>query len=160
MLSSVRNFLNTHIGASSQDYQRSGPSSGQITAGAAIGGGLLGMGVGAAIGASRQAADVVTVEQVPYPESYREAVGTRTSMGCFEYHYNFGSGEYEYGYNPLCVETVTDYETRYTGRTLYKEVHHHSVGFPNTMLQGALVGLGLGVATGVAGAVLYNALKK
>lgn len=157
MLSGLKNFISHNIGVSS-DYSR--PSKEAVSIGIAAGGAALGTGIGAWVGASRGANDIVTIEKVPYPESYQVAVGTRTSSGCYQYHYDFASGQYEYGYDPFCTETVTDYETRYTGRTLYRDVEHHSVGFPHSAIQGALLGFGLGLATGIAGAVVYNAVTK
>ncbi len=157
MISGLKNFIANNIGASS-DYSR--PSKDSVGIGIAAGGALLGTGIGALVGASRGVNDVVTIEKVPYAESYQVAVGTHQSSGCYQYHYNFSSGEYEYSYDPLCTETVTDYETRYTGRTLYHDVKHHSVGFPHSALQGALLGFGVGLTAGVAGAVIYNAVSK
>lgn len=157
MLSSLRNFVTRNIGVSS-DYDSS--SKEKVSVGIVAGATVVGTGIGALIGASRGVNDVVTVTHEPYPETYTVAVGSHQSSGCYQYHYNFSSGEYEYGYDPFCSETVTDYETRYTGRTLYRDVQHHSVGFPHSALQGAALGFGVGLATGVAGAVIYNAVTK
>lgn len=113
---------------------------------------------GAYIGHQRGLDDVVTVEHVPYQETVRVAVGSHVQQGCHQYHYGYdamkGEFGYHYGYDASCRQTVTDYETRYTGRTLFKEVEHHSTGFPHSAMQGALLGAGVGVVTGAAGLVL------
>lgn len=159
MLSSVKSFFRNNVGQS-RDFATSPQGSAAVIGGATV----LGAGIGAAIGASRQAEDVVTVEQVPYPETVRVQVGTRVQHGCYQYHYGYDAMEgefgYHYGYDASCTKTVPNYETRYTGRTLYKDVKHHTVGFPNTMLQGALVGAGVGLATGIVGSVAMRALAQ
>lgn len=123
---------------------------------------VAGAAVGAMIGQARQTQDVVTIENRPYPETVQVPVGTRTVHGCYEYHYGYDAMEgefgYHYGYNPSCTEQQTVYETQLTGRTLYQEIKHHTVGFPNTVLQGALLGAGVGLVGGVAAAVLLNSI--
>ena len=118
---------------------------------------------GAAIGHQRGLSDVVTIERIPYPETVQVPVGTREVQGCYRYHpgYDYTQGQYGmvYGYDASCTETVTDYETRLTGNTLYREVEHHSQGFPYSAWSGALLGAGVGVATGVAGLVLNKLLR-
>jgi len=113
---------------------------------------------GAIIGHQRSLADHVTVEQVPYAETVQVPVGSHTQHGCYDYHYGYdamkGEFGFHYGYNASCTKTVTDYETQATGRTLYNEVKHHTQGFPHSALQGALLGMGVGVITGTAGLVL------
>ena len=113
---------------------------------------------GAFIGHQRGLADQVTVEQVPYAETVQVPVGSHTQHGCYDYHYGYdamkGEFGFHYGYNASCTKTVTDYETRATGNTLYNEVKHHTQGFPHSALQGALLGMGVGVITGTAGLVL------
>ncbi|MEW6278844.1 MAG: hypothetical protein AB1758_09495 [Candidatus Eremiobacterota bacterium] len=159
MLSSLGNLWRTHVGYSS-DYSSDRDDRPALVA---AGWTVAATGIGAAIGAARHARDVVTVEQVPYAESYRVPVGSHTETGCYDYHFGYNpmSGEFEphYGYNASCTQTVTDYETRFTGKTLYREVHHHSVGFPNTVIHGVLLGFGVGVATSAAGLLLYHVLK-
>lgn len=157
MISGLTSFFNKNIGRSN-DFASSPQATATVVGGATA----LGAGIGAAIGSSRQARDVVTIEQVPYAESYQVQVGTKTVHGCHEYHYGYDAFEgefgYHYGYNPSCVEQRPVYETRYTGQTLYREVKHHSVGFPNTIVQGALLGAGVGLAAGIAGSVAMRAL--
>ena len=115
---------------------------------------------GAVLGHQRQLSDVVTVEKIPYPETRQVAIGSHTESGCYQYHYGYdamkGEFGYHYGYDSSCTQTVTDYRTEETGRTLIREVHHHSQGFPHSMAQGALLGLGVGVVTGTAGLVLAH----
>lgn len=119
---------------------------------------------GAFIGHQRGLSDQVTVEHVPYQETVRVAVGSHTQHGCYDYHYGYnmssGNFDYHYGYNSSCTQTVTDYETQYTGRTLIRDVEHHSTGFPHSAAQGALLGAGVGVVTGTAGLVLAHLLSK
>ncbi|MCA9796762.1 MAG: hypothetical protein KC910_33360 [Candidatus Eremiobacteraeota bacterium] len=154
MIGSVRNFWNKHVG-STRDFD--GPERAMAVVGGAT---LLGAGIGAAVGAAREARDVVTVRHVPYAETVRVPVGSETVHGCYDYHYgyDFSSGDwgYHYGYNPSCTETRTVYQTQYTGRTLTREVHDHTVGFPNTVLGGAALGAGIGLVGGVVGAVLLE----
>lgn len=156
MLSGIRSFYNNNFG-NARDFVASGAGTATIVGGATA----VGAGIGAAVGASRQAQDVVTIEKVPYPESYQVQVGTHTEHGCYQYHYgyNFSSGnfDYHYGYDSSCTRTVPTYETRYTGRTLYNDVKHHTVGFPNSIVQGALLGGTLGFVAGVAGSIALRA---
>lgn len=113
---------------------------------------------GAYIGHQRGLTDQVTVERIPYQETVQVPVGSHTQHGCYEYHYGYnmsnGEFDYHYGYNSTCTKEVTDYQTQYTGRTLFNEVKHHSTGFPHSAMQGALLGAGLGIVTGAAGLVL------
>ena len=110
---------------------------------------------GAYIGHQRGLDDVVTVKHVPYQETVRVAVGSHVQQGCHQYHYGYdamkGEFGYHYGYDASCRQTMTDYETRYTGCTLFKEAENHSAGFPHSAMQGALLGAGVGVITGAAG---------
>lgn len=130
---------------------------------AAAGGAAAGAVAGAVLGAVRGAGDVVTVEYVPYQETVNVPVGERTVNGCYQYHYGYDALEgefgYHWGYDASCVDTETVYDTHQTGRTLHNEVKHHSLGFPRNALQGSLIGLGVGAALGVAGAVLYNVAR-
>jgi hypothetical protein len=129
-----------------------------VKLGAAAGWVGLTTAAGAYLGHQRQLADTVTVERIPYAETRQVPIGTRTEHGCYQYHYgyDFSKSEfgYHYGYDSSCTQQVTDYRTEPTGNTLIREVHHHSKGFPNTLAQGALLGLGVGVVTGAAGLVL------
>ena len=114
-------------------------------------------GVGAAIGASRQAQDVVTFTHEPVFETYRVQTGTSWNSHC--------SIPMQVGdvtiYQPSCYWDDPVYTTYRTDRVIgHEQVAHHTVGFPNTMLQGAALGFGLGLATGVAGLVVANALKR
>ncbi|MBX3169165.1 MAG: hypothetical protein KF760_17300 [Candidatus Eremiobacteraeota bacterium] len=113
---------------------------------------------GAVIGHQRSLTDVVTVERVPYQETIQVPIGSHTESGCYQYHYGYdaiqGEFGYHYGYDASCTQTVTDYQTQYTGRTLYNEIKHHSTGFPHSATQGALLGAGVGIVTGAAGLVL------
>jgi hypothetical protein len=119
---------------------------------------------GAYIGYERGLGDHVTVEHVPYAETVRVAVGSHVQNGCYDYHYGYnmssGSFDYHYGYDSSCTETVTDYETQTTGRTLIRDVEHHSTSFPHSAAQGALLGAGVGVVTGAAGLVLAHVISK
>ncbi len=157
MLNGLGNFFKKNIG-SSRDFGDS-PNTGKYIVGGAT---ALGAGIGAVIGARRAAEDVVTIEKVPYQETVQVQTGTETVHGCYEYHYGYdmmeGEYGYHYGYNSLCVETRPTYETRYTGRTLHRDVKHHTVGFPNTMLSGALLGAGVGLAAGIAGSIAMKAI--
>jgi len=135
-----------------------------VKLGAAAGWVGLTTAAGAYLGHQRQLADQVTVERIPYPETRQVAIGSHTESGCYQYHYGYdalnGEFGYHYGYDASCTQTVTDYRTEETGRTLIREVHHHSKGFPNTAVQGALLGLGVGVVTGVAGLVLARVISE
>ena len=157
MLSGIRSFLKKNIGTAS-DFGSSA-NTGKVIVGTTT---AIGAGIGAMVGADRAAEDVVTIEKVPYPESYQVQVGTKTQHGCYQYHYGYdafeGEFSYHYGYDSTCTEQVPNYETRYTGKTLYKDVKHHSVGFPNTMFQGLVLGAGIGLATGIAGSVAMKAV--
>lgn len=157
MITGIKSFFRNNVGRTN-DFATSPEGSAAVIGGAT----LLGAGVGAAIGSSREARDVVTIEKVPYPESYQVQVGTRIQHGCYQYHYGYDAMEgefgYHYGYDASCTKTVPNYETRYTGRTLYRDVKHHSVGFPNTVVQGALLGAGVGLATGIVGSLAMRAL--
>ena len=159
MFNSISSFFRNNVGRS-QDFASSPKANAALIGGATA----LGAGIGAAIGAARQAEDVVTIEQVPYQETVRVQVGTQVQHGCYQYHYGYdamnGEFGYHYGYDSSCTEVVPKYETRYTGRTLHKEVKHHSVGFPNTVVQGALLGVGVGLATGIVGSVAIRALSQ
>lgn len=119
---------------------------------------------GAYLGHQRGLGDQVTIERIPYAETTRVVTGSHVEHGCYQYHYgyDFSSGDwgYHYGYDSSCTQTVTDYANVPTGRTLYREVAHHSKGFPHSTAQGALLGFGVGVATGVAGLVLANVIEK
>ncbi|MEW6280831.1 MAG: hypothetical protein AB1758_19610 [Candidatus Eremiobacterota bacterium] len=151
----LRGLLQTHIGTNSSDYQR-GPTMNQKLA---IAGGwtLLATGVGAAIGAARQARDVVTISQVPVPETVRVQVGTAWTPHCW---IPMQTGDIT-TYMPSCYWDDPVYADQPTGRILgYRDVPNHSVGFPNTVLQGALLGMGIGVVTGAAGVVLSEVLKR
>ena len=123
----------------------------------------IGAGIGAMVGADRAARDVVTIEEVPYPESFQVQVGTTTRQGCYQYHYGYdmieGEFDYHYGYDSSCTKEVPNYETQFTGKTLYKDVKHHSIKFPNTMFQGLLLGAGIGLATGIVGSVAMKAIS-
>lgn len=153
MLSSLRNFVQTHIGTSS-DYE--GASTAKKAA--MVGGwAALTTGVGAAIGASRQAQDVVTYTQEPIFETYRVQTGTSWNSHCT---IPMQAGDMTI-YQPGCYWEDPVYTTYRTDRVIgHEQVAHHSVGFPNTVVQGALLGLGVGVVTGVAGLVVAEMLKR
>lgn len=159
MLNGLKSFYNNNF-AQSRDFVASSTGTAAVVGSATV----LGAGIGAAIGASRQAQDVVTIEQVPYPESYQVQVGTHIEHGCYQYHYGYdafkGEFGFHYGYDASCRQEVPTYETRYTGNTLYREVKHHSVGFPNTVVQGALLGGTVGLVAGIAGSVAMRALSE
>lgn len=162
----IMNFLNPSFtqghqpGKPDPDFGR-GDSEGisdSVKLGAAAGWVGLTTAAGAYLGHQRHLGDVVTVEKIPYAETRQVAIGSHTESGCYQYHYGYdamkGEFGYHYGYDASCTQTVTDYRTEETGRTLIREVHHHSKSFPNSMAQGALLGLGVGVVTGAAGLVL------
>ena len=167
MITGLRNFVNHHIVGNRKDGDDFSPPAKGLSDGArlgiAAGWAALTTGVGAAIGATREGKDVVTYEQVPFTETVRVQVGTREEIGCHRYHYgyDFSQGEfgYHYGYDASCSQTVGVYEDQPTGRTLTKTLTHHSLNYPRTMLQGALVGLGIGALTGVAAYVLTESMK-
>lgn len=151
MLSSLRNFVKTHIGASS-DY--GGATTAQKAA--AVGGwAALTTGVGAAIGAARHAQDVVTYTQQPIYETYRVQTGTVWTSHC---SYPMQIGDMTY-YQPSCYWDDPVYTTYRTNNVIgYRDVAHHTVGFPHSLAQGALLGLGFGLATGVAGLAIAHAI--
>lgn len=153
MLNSLRNFVSTHIGASS-DYQ--GASTARKAA--VVGGwAALTTGVGAAIGAAREAQDVVTYSQQPVYETYRVQTGTSWNSHCT---IPMQVGDMTI-YQPGCYWEDPVYTTYRTDRVIgHEQVAHHTVGFPNTVLQGALLGLGLGLATGVIGLVAHEMIKR
>lgn len=156
MITGIKSFFRNNVGASN-DYGS------DVATKAVVGGAtVVGAGIGAIIGSNRQAQDVVTIEKVPYPETIRVQEGTRVQHGCYQYHYGYDAFEgefgYHYGYDSSCRKTVPNYVNRPTGRTLYRDVKHHTVGFPNTMVQGMVLGAGIGLATGIAGAVAMRAL--
>lgn len=99
----------------------------------------------------------MTHEAVPYPETITVKVGEHTETGGF--HYSFMDGKYEYGYDPLWSHTVDDYQQQQTGRILYRDVTHHTVGAPYTALQGAAIGFGVGVVTGAVGVAIVEMIK-
>ena len=140
-----------------------GPSDG-VKLGLAAGWVGLTTDAGAYAGHQRGLSDQVTVEHIPYPETVSVPVGTHVQHGCYQYHfgYNMSSGnfDYHYGYDTSCSKTVTDYAEQATGRTLIRDVEHHSTGFPHSAAQGALLGAGVGVVTGAAGLVLAHVLSK
>lgn len=153
MLSTLSSFVKTHIGAST-DYE--GASTAKKAA--LVGGwAALTTGVGAAVGASRQAQDVVTWSQQPIYETYSVQTGTSWNSHC-QIPMQIGDTTI---YQPGCYWDDPVYTTYRTDKIIgYKPVDHHTVGFPNTMFQGALLGLGIGVVTGVAGLVLAQQLRK
>jgi hypothetical protein len=156
MITGIRAFMRNNVGQSN-DF-------GSDTATKAVVGGatLVGAGIGAIIGSNRQAADVVTIEKVPYAETVTVQDGTRIQQGCYQYHYGYnafeGEFEYHYGYDSSCRKTVPNYVQQPTGRTLYKDVKHHTLDFPRTMVQGMILGAGIGLAAGIAGSVAMRAL--
>jgi len=168
MITGLRNFVSTNIVGRkggddfSPSEEKKGLSDG-ARLGIAAGWTALATGVGAAFGASREGKDVVTYEHIPYAETVRVQVGTREESGCYRYHYgyDFSQGEfgYHYGYDASCSQTVGVYEDQPTGRTLTRTVTHHSLNYPRTMLQGAMLGLGIGAVTGVMGYILTESMK-
>ena len=154
----ISSFFKKHIKAP-DDFKSSGPNKALIA-----GTTLAGAGIGALIGAERQARDVVTIEKVPYPETIRVQDGTRIQRGCHQFHYGYDAFEgewgYHFGYDSSCRKTVPNYVTRETGRTLYKDVKHHTVGFPNTVFGGAVLGAGIGLVAGIAGSVAIQAISE
>lgn len=145
-----------------QQPQDDGPSDSVRLGAAAAWVGLTGA-AGAWLGHQRQMADQITVEHRPYPEMRSVPVGTHEQHGCYQYHYGYDMMKSEwgfhYGYDTSCRKTVTDYVQEPTGQTLIQNIEHHSLGFPNTVAQGALLGVGLGVVTGAAGLVLAHVLE-
>ena len=154
---SIVSFFKDQIGTSS--YRGSSDSAGGRRLAVAAGVTAASTAIGAVVGAQRQAADVVTHSTVTYPETETVQIGTHHETGGFHTHYSFSDGEFKYGYDPLWSHDEPDYETRNTGRMLSKDVAHHTKGFPNTVLSGALLGLGVGVALSVGYAALDASLN-
>lgn len=160
MISALKSRFQSHLATDKSDF--TAPSASSISPEtkryAAMGAGVaattgVGALIGHRIGAANEAKDVVTIEHVPYRETERVYVGTRTQWGCYRTNY-----EGEYGYDPTCIKQVPEYETRYTGRILQREVKHHTVNRPYTALGGAFMGAGIGLAVGIAGSLAVNAI--
>ncbi len=158
-MDAIRGFWNRNVTAQSDDF-RSSRVSLPTKIGVAAGWAAAATGVGYAVGRDHGARDVVTFEQIPYAETVQVKVGDRTVVGGFHTHYSVINNQVEYGYDPTWVHTEGVYETQATGRTLHRTETHHTVGFPFTPLQGALVGLGVGVVTGALGLAIYEILKR
>ena len=149
----ISNFTK-HMPSDRSDFTPASANNKTAVTAAVVGGATLtGALIGGKLGAAHEAKDMVTIEQVPYRETVRVRTGTRTQFGCFRMKYDG-----EYGYDPTCIKRVPEYETRYTGRILHREVKHHTVSRPYTMWGGALMGAGVGLAVGVAGALAANAI--
>lgn len=167
MITGLRNFVTTNIvgrkGGDDFTPEEKGGLSDGARLGIAAGWTALTTGLGAAFGASREGQDVVTYERINYPEMERVQIGTHTEHGCYRYHYgyDFSSGDfgYHYGYDSSCTQEVPTWQDRPTGNILTKTITHHSLSYPRTMLQGAMVGLGIGAITGVAGYILTEQMK-
>jgi hypothetical protein len=157
MLDGIRQFWNNQVGSSSYAGRKE-LSGGQVAAaGAAVA--VVGAGIGYEVGAHHEAADHVTHTYVPYPETVTVQDGTTHETGGFHYHYSFSKGGFEYGYDPFWSHDEPHYVQQQTGRTLYNDVKHHTVGAPYTALQGAAMGFGIGAVLAVGGAVLHSALQ-
>lgn len=156
MLQSIQNFCRRNLVSSTPDFGRI-PTG--VGVGLAAGVTAASTGIGYAIGAQHQAVDVVTHTQVPYPETVTLQTGTHTETGGFHYHYSFTNGRFEYGWDPFYSHDEPTFETHETGRTLYRDVAHHTAGFPHTAIGGALVGFGVGVGLCTAAAIINGIIN-
>lgn len=118
----------------------------------------IGAAVGYKVGATHQAADIVTHETVVKDVMKSVQVGEQTVTGGSHYHhgmhYNFSEGNFEfgyhYGYDPSYVHQEPVYEQVPTGEKVSEVLTHHTEKFPHTGLQGLLMGTLIGGAVGVA----------
>jgi len=127
---------------------------------------VAGGAAGYAVGASHQAADVITHETVVKDVMKLVKVGEQTVTGGSHYHYGMHydlmEGEmkfgYHFGYDPSYVHTEPIMEKVPTGEKVSEIVTHHTESYPHTKLQGLLIGTLLGGALGVATLALSKLL--
>lgn len=159
MIQTLRNFWSRNVTGGVPDGDYRGASALKAEVGLAAGWTAATTAAGYAIGATHQARDVVTHEQIPYKETVTVQVGTHTENGGFHYHYDLFNGKWDYSWDPLWSHDEPTYETRETGRTLVHDVTHHTVGAPYTAVGGAIMGLGVGVVTGTLGVIIAEMIR-